>query len=508
MEALLFVSFLVSAAVCYVFLLRGKQQNLPPSPALRLPLVGHMHLLGPLLHQSLHRLSLRHGPIFSLRFGSVPCVVASSPHLAKQLLHTNEMAFIRRIETTAVKRLTYDSSLAFAPYGDYWRFIKKLSMNQLLGSRSIASFQHLRHNETRRFLGLLAERARAHEPVNVTEELLKLTNNVISVMMLGEAEEARDVVRGVTQIFGEFNVSDFIWVFRKLDLQGFGKRIEDLFQKFDTLVERVISKREEMRKKGMGNDESQGQVRDFLDILLDYVQDENSEVKINRVHIKALIMDFFTAGTDTQAISTEWALVELIKNPLLLQKAREEIDNVVGKGKLVEESDCPNLPYLQAIVKETFRLHPPVPMVTRRCVTSCSIENYVIPENALLFVNNWSIGRDPNYWENPLEFRPERFLKVGEEGQIDVRGQHFQLLPFGSGRRMCPGVSLAMQEVPALLAAIIQCFDFQVVDSNGEILKGENVVNIDVSERSGLTAPRAHDLVCFPVERPNLNFRN
>lgn len=158
------------------------------------------------------------------------------------------------------------------------------------------------------------------------------------------------------------------------------------------------------------------------------------------------------------------------------------------------------MPYLQAIIRETFRLHPPVPMVTRRCVAECKVENYVIPENTLLFVNVWSIGRNPKLWKNPLEFRPERFLKNGEGDSIDVRGQHFQLLPFGSGRRMCPGVSLAMQEVSALLGAIIQCFDFKVVDhKTGMILN--DVGDIDVDERPGLTAPRVNNLLCVPVER-------
>ncbi|CAL0334072.1 unnamed protein product [Lupinus luteus] len=503
MDLQLFLSSLLLALLYLLFrsvFHRRRHHHLPPSPPFRLPIIGHMHLLGPILHQSLHNLSLRYGPLFSLHFGSVPCVVASSSFFAKQLLQTNELSFNCRIETTAVKRLTYEASLAFAPYGAYWKFIKKLSMNELLGSRSINNFQHLRARETLHFLRLLAIKGKACEAVNITEELLKLTNNVISRMMLGEAEEARDVVRGVTQIFGEFNVSDFIWLFKKLDLQGFEKRIEDLFQRFDTLVERIISKREEIRKnKRVKN----GEIRDFLDVLLDCVEDESLEIKINRIHIKALIMDFFTAGTDTTAISTEWALVELLKHPMLLQKAREEINNVVGNTRLVEESDCPNLPYLQAIIKETFRLHPPVPLVSRRCVEDCNIENYVIPNGTILFVNVWSIGRNPKYWENPLEFRPERFLKNGECDNMDVRGQQFQLLPFGTGRRMCPGVSLAIQEVPALLGTMIQCFDFHVVDHKGKILKGENGAVIDVSERPGLTAPRAHDLVCFPVERSN-----
>jgi len=162
-------------------------------------------------------------------------------------------------------------------------------MNELLGSRSISNFQHLRSQETQSFMKLLAKKAKTCEVVNVTEELLKLTNNVISKMMLGEAEEAREVVRGVTEIFGEFNVSDFIWLFKKVDFQGFGKRIEDLFFKFDTLVERIICTREERRKKRNG-ESGKGEIRDFLDILLDCVEDESSEMKIQRVHIKALIM--------------------------------------------------------------------------------------------------------------------------------------------------------------------------------------------------------------------------
>ncbi|XP_014499014.1 licodione synthase-like [Vigna radiata var. radiata] len=506
----LFLSFFLSAPLLYFLLAlyfnNHNHHRLPPSPRWRLPILGHMHLLGPLIHQSLHTLALQLGPFFSLHFASLPCIIVSSPHYAKLVLHTYQHAFINRMETIAVKRLTYDSSLAFARYGEYWRFIKKLSMNELLGSRSINNFRHLRQQETRGFLRVLALKAKAGEAVNVTEELLKLTNNVISRMMLGEAEEARDVVRGVTKIFGEFNVSDFVWLLRKFDLQGFGKRIEDLFERLDTMVERIICKREEMRRRRKRVENGDCEVRDFLDVLLDCVEDENSQVKINRVHVKALIVDFLTAGTDTTAISTEYALVELMKNPLVLEKARKEIESVVGKNKVVEECDCENLPYLKAIVKETFRLHPPVPMVNRICVEECKIENYVIPKNTLLFVNVWSMGRNPKYWEKPLEFRPERFMMVGEGGDsngvMDVMGQHFELLPFGCGRRLCPGVSLVMQEVPALLGAIIQCFDFQVIDSKGFKVDGKA---IDMNERPGLTAPRAQDLLCLPLQRSNIH---
>jgi cytochrome P450 len=215
------------------------------------------------------------------------------------------------------------------------------------------------------------------------------------------------------------------------------------------------------------------------------------------------VQDFFSAGTDSTAVSTEWTLSELINNPRVLKKAREEIDSIVGKDRLVDESDVQNLPYIRAIVKEAFRMHPPLPVVKRKCTQECEIDGYVIPEGALILFNVWAVGRDPKYWEKPLEFRPERFIEnvgEGEAASIDLRGQHFQLLPFGSGRRMCPGVNLATAGMATLLASIIQCFDLEVPGPNGQILKGIDA-KVSMEERPGLTVPRAHDLMCVPLAR-------
>ncbi|XP_054796740.1 licodione synthase-like [Prosopis cineraria] len=499
----LLLTLFLSTFVIFLLSFRRGRGRLPLGPWPWLPVIGHLHLLGPLVHQSLHRLSLRYGPFFSLYLGSVPCVVVSNPHYAKLFLQDNELAFSSRLESTAIKRLTYETSLAFSPYGPYWKFIKKLTFNELFGSRGTGRFSSLRVQEYDRLLTLIGVKARAGEAVNVTEELLKMTNTVISKMMIGESEEARDVIREVTKMFGEFNVADFVWVMKKLDVQGFGKRIEDLYQRFDSLVDRIITKREQARNKarGQGGGKHEGGERDFLDILLDIAADETSDVKINRVHMKGLVMDLFTAATDTLAVGIEWALVELINHPDLLKKARQEIDDVVGNQRLVEESDGPKLPFIQAVIKETFRLHPPVPLVVRRCTSESKIEDYVIPEDTVLMVNVWAMGRDPSLWESPMDFRPERFLKPMEEnsskGVLDVRGQHFQYLPFGTGRRMCSGLTLAMHEVPAVVAALIQCFDFQPVSP-----QGNKVAVVDTEERPGLTVPRAHELVCIPIARP------
>ncbi|CAN1283078.1 Licodione synthase [Linum perenne] len=371
--------------------------------------------------------------------------------------------------TIAIDYLTFDNmSFAFAPYGPYWKFMKKLSTVELLGTRMMGEFRPTRTEELHGLLGLLRQKSQDRGIVNVSQELLRFANNVICQMMMGirasgtegEAEVARGLARDVSRIFGEFNVSDFVWFMRKWDIQGFKRRSEDIRRRFE---------------------------------------DEAAEFKLTRDHFKALALDFFTAGTDSTATSLEWALSELINNPKVLQKAREEIDRVVGPTRLVEESDSPNLVYINAVIKEAFRLHPTSPMITRKCVQESEIGGYRIPLNSTLFVNMWSIGRNPKYWDDPLEFRPERFM----DNHVDIKGQHYELLPFGSGRRLCPGMALALQELPTTLAALIQCFDFEVVGPAGKIVKGEKPV--DMSERPGLTVPKANDLVCVPTARAGID---
>ncbi|KAM5583824.1 licodione synthase [Rosa sericea] len=486
--------------------------DLPPSP-LALPIIGHFHLLSPLIHRSFHDLSLRFGPIFSLRLGSVPCIVVTSPELAKEFLKTHELSFINRSENTAVKTMTYNASFAFAPYAHHWKFTKKLITNELLGGRSVDNFLAIRNQEYVRLLRLLAKKAETCESVNLSEELPRVGHNVIGQMMLGKyssasrAEEARLVVREATKIFGEFNFSDFNWIWKKLDFQGFRKRTEATHKKFDELVEKVIAEREELRKiQKKGDTTEEKDVKSFLDILLDILEGESSEnleVEFSRNHVKGLITDLFAASIDTTSISMEWALAELMNHPEVLKKARDEIYRVVKNGRLVGELDVPNLPYIQAIIKESLRLHPPLTLVTRKCVEQCKVGNYVIPKDTMLFINNWAIGRDPKNWEKPLEFCPERFLQLdgGDKASaIDVRGQQFQFLPFGSGRRICPGITLTMKMLPALLAAMIQCFDWKVVGTHYKNMDNENNV-LEMDEKPGFTTPRAYDLVCVPVAR-------
>ena len=183
-------------------------------------------------------------------------------------------------------------------------------------------------------------------------------------------------------------------------------------------------------------------------------------------------------------------MAQLINHPNIMEKAKEEIDRVVGKNRLVQESDIPNLPYLQAIVKEGLRLHPATPMIPRTSLQDCIVAGYNVPANTHLFINLWAVNRDPEHWENPLDFRPERF----EDNMLEVRGQHFHFLPFGSGRRMCPGISLGLLLVHTTLGSMIQCFDWKAG-------KDGNLTSVDMEEKVGLLLAKASQLLCVPVAR-------
>ncbi|WJX52022.1 2-hydroxyisoflavanone synthase [Trifolium repens] len=230
-------------------------------------------------------------------------------------------------------------------------------------------------------------------------------------------------------------------IFKKFG--NYEQRIDAIFNKYDPIIEKVIKKRQEIVNKRRSGEIQDGEEESvvFLDTLLEYAQDETMEIKITKEQIKGLVVDFFSAGTDSTAVATEWTLAELLNNPRVLKKAREEIESVVGKDRLVDESDVQNLPYIRAVVKEAFRLHPPLPVVKRKCTQECEING-----------------------------------------------------------RMCPGANLATAGMATLLASIIQCFDLRVPGAHGQILHGDDA-KVSMEERPGLTVPRAHNLMCVPLAR-------
>ncbi|TKY53284.1 3,9-dihydroxypterocarpan 6A-monooxygenase [Spatholobus suberectus] len=407
---------------------KASKFRFPPSP-LALPVIGHFHLLKSPLHRAFQKLSNRYGPLIHLSLGSTPTVVVSSAEIAKEIFKTHELSFSNRPANVAISYLTYNSSdLGFAPYGTYWKFMKKLCMSELLNGRMLDQLRPIRQEEINRFVLMMQKKGEACEGVNVGDELLKLTNSIVTRMAIGkscfnsddEAHKVTERVKESSKLSGMFNLADYFWFCRRLDLQGIGKKLKEVRERFDTMMESIIREHEDARNKSTTKDAP----KDVLDALLSISEDQSSEVKITRDNIKAFLVDMFTGGTDTTAVTLEWSLAELINHPTVMEKARKEIDSIIGKDRIVMELDIDNLPYLQAIVKETLRLHPPSPFVLRESTKNCTIAGYDIPAKTQVFTNVWAICRDPKHWDNPLEFRPERFLskdESGKMGQVDVR---------------------------------------------------------------------------------------
>ncbi|KAI6701155.1 hypothetical protein NL676_015479 [Syzygium grande] len=347
----------------------------------------------PVPHQALHNLSRRYGPLLYLSFGSVPCVVASSPETAIEFLKAHEISFSNRPSTVAVRCLTHGAAdFSFAPYGPYWKFMKKICMTELLGRRTLDQFLPVREEEIESFLKGMLRRSQANEAVDVGQELTARANNIISRMTMSkrwpatsdEAGEVTTLVDEVGVLTGKFNFQDYIWFCKNVDIQGLAKRLHDVHLRLDAMMEGILKEHEEARNKdcdpAMRN-------KDLVDVLLHIMEDEKSDTRLSRESVKAFILEMFTTGTGTSAGVIQWALAELINHPDILNKAREEIDTITGNKRLVKESDVPNLHSLQAIVKETLRLHPSGPLFTRESTQHCKIGGYDIPANTKCWKN-------------------------------------------------------------------------------------------------------------------------
>nr|XP_043637307.1 cytochrome P450 93A3-like [Erigeron canadensis] len=490
----IFMLWLIPTILIKFFDKSKKAHLIPPTP-FALPIIGHLHLIFPIPHQAMHKLSLRYGPIYRLFLGSHTSFVVSTPELTKEFFKFHENAYLDRPINSATYHMTYgNKDFVFAQYGPHWKFMKKIIMTELLNGGKVDLRRQVRKNEVTRFMKRVSQMAKDRKAMEMDLELTRVIYNVVIETILGkrfteeaEAREMKDLVDDIAGLEGSFNISDYIWFLKNVDLQGFGKKVRDVHRRFDIFVEKILKEHEDARKL----DSLTSEKKDLLHILLDTAEDKSQKIQLTRVNIKAFVFNMFVA-TDTTSLTTNWALSELINHPNIMEKAREEIDRVVGKNRLIQESDLPNLPYLQAIVSESWRLHPGAALIPRLATEDRIVAGYHIPANSTVFFNSWSLGRDPGAWENPLEFKPERFMHF----KMEPRGQDYSLLTFGAGKRMCPGYSLAFQLLHLLLGSMIQCFDWKAG-------KDGKLTRVNLEEGVGITLPMATPLVCIPVARLN-----
>ncbi|CAK9157065.1 unnamed protein product [Ilex paraguariensis] len=493
------ISVFFIVPLLFLFLLsRFRRKPYPPGPK-GLPIIGNMMMMDQLTHRGLAKLAKQYGGLFHLRMGFLHMVAVSSPEIARQVLQVQDNIFSNRPATIAISYLTYDrADMAFAHYGPFWRQMRKLCVMKLFSRKRAESWDSVR-DEVDEMVRVVA--TNTGSPVNVGESVFGLTRNIIYRAAFGSStHDGQDdfikILQEFSKLFGAFNIADFIPGLSWVDPQGLNTRLAKARASLDGFIDSIIDDHMVKRKENRVDEANTDMVDDLLAFYSDEAKvtesdDLQNSIKLTRDNIKAIIMDVMFGGTETVASAIEWAMAELMRSPEDLKRVQQELANVVGIDRKVEESDFDKLTYLKCALRETLRLHPPIPLLLHETAEDAEVAGYHIPAKSRVMINAWAIGRDKNSWEDPETFKPSRFLKPNVP---DFKGSNFEFIPFGSGRRSCPGMQLGLYGLEMAVAHLLHCFTWELPDG----MKPSELTTDDVF---GLTAPRASRLVAVPSRR-------
>ncbi|KAG6474327.1 alpha-humulene 10-hydroxylase-like [Zingiber officinale] len=461
---------------------------LPPGPP-KLPLIGNIHqLAGANPHRTLRHLARTHGPLILLRLGQVDLVVASSVETVEEIIKRHDLNFASRpTDLTFVNILAYDGlSVAMAAYGGYWKQMRKIYATELLNSRRVKSFAAIREDMIRKLTAEIAGKASAQTPLDLGEMVMSMTNAVVVRTAFGERckqqAEFLQLVKESVSLVTSFAAADMYPSLKFLDtLTGLKSKLKRTRGKLDKVFDEIIAQRQAARADHETTEEDR-----IIDVLLRLKDEGGLEFPITTDGIKAIVLEIFAGGTETSSTTIEWAMSELVKNPETLVKAQREMREAMGGKNKLEESDISKFSYLKLVIKETLRLHPPGPLLLPRvCTKTCEVMGYRVPAGARVLINAFALARDETYWGADAEsFKPERF----ENGSVDFRGFNFEFLPFGVGRRICPGMTFGLSAVEVGLAHLLFHFDWKLPH-------GMKTEDLDMMEISGTSAPRKTPLV-------------
>ncbi|CAL2259550.1 unnamed protein product [Prunus armeniaca] len=498
----IFLTLLALLFTLFWFLLPWKKSRkptppMPPGPC-GVPLLGYLPFLGPNLHHDFTKLAKTYGPIYKLKLGSKLCFVITSPTLVKQVVRDHDTIFSNRDATVAAQVASYGGiDIAFGTYGPDWRRLRKVFVSHMLSNANIDACYALRKEEVHKSLNYI--HGKAGSAVDLGEVAFLTSINTLKRMIWGgtlqEEKGATDIGvefrKVVTEIMGLLakpNVSDFFPVLARFDIQGIRRQQ----QKAISVTEKIFTSAIEIQMsmppaENEGLQQKPGR-KDLLQFLLEH--NKESATPLTMQELLALLTDVMVGGTDTTTTTVEWVMTELMQNPDELRKVQEELTEIVGLNTLVEEFHLPKLHYLDAVIKETFRLHPALPLLVPRLPTqSTTIGGYNIPKGSSVYLNIWANQRDPSVWDSPLEFRPKRFLN--DQSKFDYKGNRFEYLPFGSGRRICAGLPLAERTLIYVLASFLHSFEWRLPYGT----------NLDLSERFGVVTRKMTPLVAIPTPR-------
>lgn len=494
---LLLISFLAIFSLVILFLSSNNKKNEPfhPPPGPKgLPLIGNLHQFDSSKpHVYFAELAKIYGPILSLRFGCVPVIVVQSAKLAEEVLKKQDLNFCSRPPMVGIRKLSYNGlDIAFSPYGEYQIKIKKISVVHLFSSKKVASFAPIRQEEVSRMIEKISYLSSSSEIVDLSELLSSFARSTICRIAFGKryvddedsSSRFHKLISEAEAMFTTLFFSDYFPGFGWLDkLTGQFSRLQQTFKNLDSFAQEIIDDHLDPNKP-------ESEQEDIVDVLLQLMKQRSLELSLD--HIKAVLTIIFIAGTDSSSAMVVWAMTQLLKNPNSMKKVQHELRNAIQNEGCIKNNDLIELEYFKAVVKETFRLHPAAPLlVVRDTVRKSTIEGYDIQPKTLVYVNAWAIGRDPKSWKDPEQFYPERFLG----SSIDIKGNNYELIPFGAGRRICPGMHLGVSNMEIALANLLYFFDWELP---GDLKKED----IDTDTLPGITMHKKYPL-CLLAKKYN-----
>lgn len=475
-----------------------QEQQLPPGPP-KLPMFGNLLQLGELPHQSLWKLSKKYGPVMHLKLGRIPYVVVSSAEAAREVLKVHDLDCCGKAQLTGVGKLSYNFlDVAFAPYGDHWRQMRKLCVMELFSHKRVQSFHFIREEEVASLVNSISQASSSASPVDLSQKMFALSGSILFRVAFGKRFQGshfdnhkfHELIASAMAVGGSFTAEEcFPYVGWIIDwFTGYHARIQSIWEELDSFFEQII-------KDHLIKAESKQDHEDIIDVMLRIQREQANSAdgghQITKDNIKAVLMDLFLAGVDTSAVTVTWAMTEMARNPGVMSKAQDEVRKCIGNKGSITESDMDQLQYLKLVIKETLRLHPPGPLLLpRQTISHCNVLGYDINPKTLLQVNVWAIGRDSKYWNKPEEFFPERFV----DNSVDFKGQNFEFLPFGGGRRICPGIQMGTLTVELALANLLYHFNWKL--PNG---MKEGDLNMEESTGQSLTNCKKTPLLLVPI---------
>ncbi|KAF9601566.1 hypothetical protein IFM89_020422 [Coptis chinensis] len=483
------IAFLLLAGIMKKFSVYSRQ--LPPGPA-GWPVIGNLFDVGAMPHHSFASLSKKYGPVLWLQLGAVNTMVISSAEAAMEMFKNHDLDFANRTTNEAMRVNGFEQgSISQSEYGPYWRMVRRICTTGLFVNSRVKGTTNIRANCMDNMTKWIWDEAQEKGSVEVGRFVSLMSFNAISNVILSKdvvvdpkAQVGSEFVSSVTRLIqwiSKPNVADFFPFFQWFDPQRIKKNIKPIIEHTVGFASGFVEERVLDRQTGKINAK-----KDFLDAMLDFqgTQKDGEPTMLSQGNITKLTLELFLASIDTTSSTIEWAMAELLHNPNTMRNVEAELDQIVGQGNKVEESDIEKLPYLQAVVKETLRLHPPLALlIPRKAREDTKFMGYSIPKDTLVFVNVWAIGRDPVSWDDPLSFMPERFLN----SNIDYKGQHFQFMPFGAGRRMCAGQMLGHRMLHLALGYLAHTFKWSLDN-------GLTPEKMDMSEEFGITLRKADRL--------------